>query len=131
MAKKKLKPAKNLRIILALLIIAIIGINIYFMSNYKLLSEKQIIYTPGKQSDEIKIEEPELKKNIIKISTDCNTDIDCSWKITNCCTENAGGYWQCINKESQIECNELVLCPQVVSAKPERACSCVEGKCSG
>jgi len=118
---------RKFHVVLILLVIMIFAINIYFMSQ----NEKQTIYIPGKQTDTIKIEEPvTTKPDLIQISTKCTSDSDCSWKITNCCTENAGGHWQCISQESQMECNEFLLCPQVISPKPEASCSCVQGSCA-
>ncbi len=120
-------PFRKFHMFLIVLVIMIFAINIYFMSQ----NEKQTIYILGKETDTIKIEEPvTTKPDLIQISTKCNSDSDCSWQITNCCTENAGGHWQCISQESQIECNELRLCPQVVSPKPEASCSCVQGSCT-
>lgn len=117
---------RKLHIALIIAVVIILGINFYFMSQ----AEKETIYIPGKQTDTIKIEEPVTSKpNLIQISTKCNSDSDCSWQITNCCAENAGGHWQCISQESKIECNELLLCPQVISPKPEQSCSCIQGSC--
>lgn len=119
---------RKLHIVLIIAVVIILGINFYFMSQVK--NEKETIYIPGKQTDAIKIEEPVTNKpNLIEISTKCKTDFDCSWQITNCCPENAGGHWQCISQESKIECNELLLCPQVISPKPEQSCSCIQGSC--
>ncbi len=112
--------------ILILILVLTLGINFYFMSQ----NEQQIIFIPGKETDAVKIEVPVANRpNLIEISTKCSSDSDCSWQITNCCTENAGGNWKCISSESQIECNELVLCPQVLSPRPGISCLCTQGSC--
>jgi hypothetical protein len=50
----------------------------------------------------------------------------CDWIITNCCTENAGAYWECVNVNNytpKINCSEVfVVCPQVLSPKPKLKC---------
>jgi len=128
MVRGRQMAIKKSHIILIAALAVIIGINAYFTSQ----NEPQIVYIPGNQTKAIEIiEEPETKPNVIEISTKCVTDLDCSWQITNCCTENSGGEWKCISKESKIECNELVLCPQLISPKPESSCSCIQGQCSG
>jgi hypothetical protein len=65
-----------------------------------------------------------------KIIATCIFNWDCEWKSTNCCTENAGAYWQCINKESYIDClSKQILCPQVISPKPSASCVCENWSC--
>ena len=123
---------RDLHIALIISITLILGINIYFMAQ----NQKQTTYIPDKQTDIIKIGEPgnaeniEGKLNRIEISTACQSNSDCSWQITNCCTVNSGAGWQCISRESKIECNEFVLCPSVSSPKPEGNCSCVKSECA-
>lgn len=52
------------------------------------------------------------------------------WKITNCCPENAGAEWSCVNENLKIQpCTDLILCPQVVSPKPSMSCVNVNGTC--
>jgi len=66
-----------------------------------------------------------------EIIENCTEDSDCEWLSTNCCPENAGAYWQCINRKSYIDCkSKLILCPQVISPKPSAACKCIGGICS-
>ena len=112
--------------ILILAVIAIIGVNFYFMS---IKTNEKKFYFPGIKNNFTKPSEPIEKENIIKVSTECKIDSDCSWQVTNCCSESAGGSWDCISKGSQIECNQLVLCPQVLSPKPTISCTCSEGRC--
>jgi len=61
----------------------------------------------------------------------CSSDEDCEWKITNCCPENAGAKWECVNKKTFVppECPGLIICPQVISPKPAKACVCKNGEC--
>ena len=67
-----------------------------------------------------------------KIIYDCTQDSDCVWGSINCCGENAGASWSCVNKQSYVDCqSRQVLCPQVISQKPTGACSCVSNRCSG
>jgi len=62
----------------------------------------------------------------------CTSDADCDWAITNCCPETAGAKWNCVNvknKESPIACPKSVICPQVISPKPDQTCGCAGGVC--
>lgn len=61
----------------------------------------------------------------------CFFDLDCSWLITNCCPEEFGARWECVNIKSYepTECPERVLCYPIPSPKPMQACFCQEGSC--
>ena len=61
----------------------------------------------------------------------CLTSLDCEWKITNCCTEQAGAKWECVNKKTFVgpECPKFVICPQFLSPKPNLSCRCENNKC--
>ena len=59
----------------------------------------------------------------------CVTNADCSWTSTNGCPENAGASWSCLNPKSIAETHDLVLCPQVISPKPQANCVCEQGSC--
>jgi hypothetical protein len=60
----------------------------------------------------------------------CLGDFDCEWKITNCCTAEAGAKWECVNLKSfNLSCPKFVICPQILSPKPNLSCGCEEGKC--
>ncbi len=75
---------------------------------------------------------PKIPSVFENLTNRCFTDLDCTWKITNCCTENAGGSWDCINKRTYtlIDCEKfLILCPQVISPKPGFDCFCNKGSC--
>ncbi len=59
-----------------------------------------------------------------------NTQQRCEWKIINCCSENAGAEWSCVNENLKIQpCTDLILCPQVVSPRPSLNCMNVNGGC--
>jgi hypothetical protein len=57
----------------------------------------------------------------------------CEWIITNCCPENAGAYWECVNVKTykpKLNCNEVqVICPQIPSPKPNLNCVWEKDKC--
>jgi len=62
--------------------------------------------------------------------TECLLDFECGWRITNCCTESAGAEWNCMNlKTYKEDCPDIVICPQVLSPKPQSACICSNGGC--
>lgn len=71
------------------------------------------------------------KKVEVYMPSECSSDSDCSWQIVNCCTENAGARWQCINLNfyKKPNCPSTVICPQVISPKPNTNCVCKEGSC--
>jgi len=86
--------------------------------------------TPDNEQDCIGNECNETPTEIVLIHS-CDSNKDCGWVSTNCCTENAGAEWQCVNKaESIIECRENTVCPEVLSPAPETKCSCVENVCT-
>jgi len=57
----------------------------------------------------------------------------CEWKTINCCSENAGAQWKCVDKltyKPKIDCSKIqVLCPQFYSPKPESLCVFENGSC--
>ena len=68
----------------------------------------------------------------------CFRNEDCGWRpttiingrLTNCCDENAGATWKCVNlRNFSLECPYVVLCPQVISPKPTTDCLCELGSC--
>jgi hypothetical protein len=66
-----------------------------------------------------------------EIIFNCSKDKDCDWLITNCCKEDAGAEWQCLNKNSYIDCkSKLVLCPNISIPKPKVECKCINGTCN-
>ena len=64
-------------------------------------------------------------------SKKCYFDFECQWKIVNCCPEQAGAEWKCVNIKNFTEpkCPDFIFCPQVYSPKPEIKCSCINGVC--
>lgn len=62
----------------------------------------------------------------------CFFDFECNWRIINCCPEEAGALWECVNIKNFTEpkCPETILCPQVYSPKPKVRCFCKDGVCS-
>ncbi len=79
---------------------------------------------PPSEDDSTEAEKPTV------IETKCSKSSDCDWKPTNCCDENAGAFWECVNvKTFSLQCPSLVLCPQIISPKPTIDCSCEEGSC--
>ncbi len=105
------------------MVVIIIGANFYL----EVMNQAKPAMNSNKQNGDA--ENIEEKLNRIEIYTSCESDLDCSWQITNCCTANSGADWQCISRESEIECNEFVLCPAVLSPKPEENCSCAKSEC--
>ncbi len=64
------------------------------------------------------------------VVTSCSEDDECRWVSTNCCSENAGAQWECVNEgETEINCPDNPVCPQVISPKPETSCECINGEC--
>ncbi|MGV9174267.1 MAG: InlB B-repeat-containing protein [Promethearchaeia archaeon] len=60
----------------------------------------------------------------------CDNDTECGWVSVNCCPENAGAKWECVNKEeTNIDCSDDPVCLQVISPKPETSCICSNGEC--
>ncbi len=60
------------------------------------------------------------------------TENPCKWVIVNCCPENAGAKWECVNIKEFVKpnCSEYyVLCPQIVSPKPSKECVFENGRC--
>ena len=73
----------------------------------------------------------EAKEDDFGVVRECSQG-ECGWVSTNCCPENAGANWECVNKEkTNINCDEDVMCPQVISPKPTSGCDCLEGVCDG
>jgi len=72
-----------------------------------------------------------VKKDFnLTIITSCQEDADCKLVSVNCCPEEAGALWKCINvKESIIDCPLYVVCPQILSEKPAGKCVCENGEC--
>ena len=111
----------------AVVIILIVGVNAYFYLQY---SSPQFFVTFGNDNRLITMTTTTASAGVQHKDTTCNNNSDCAWVITNCCTENAGGNWECINQMTfTAGCPETVLCPQYISHKPSSSCSCNQGSC--
>jgi hypothetical protein len=128
MSKKKESPFIG---ILFLVLIFVILLNIFL---YIKASKNQIIeIVEVKGFGNINISKEENKTiRPTEILINCTKDEDCDWIITNCCKEDAGAQWQCLNKNSYIDCQrKLVLCPNVSVPKPKEECKCINNTCEG
>ncbi len=86
--------------------------------------------TPGNKQDCTGDECSEVPIEMI-LTHGCDLGNECAWTSTNCCPETAGANWECVNKiESTIECKEGIMCPAVLSGKPQTECSCAENICT-
>ncbi len=113
------------------LILFVIMIFVIFLNFYIYFSKKEALVFISNIGS-INITKESITFNQTIILRNCSKDEDCSWIITNCCPENFGAKWECINKESYIDCkSKMVLCANVSSPMPEGECKCIEGKCKG
>lgn len=116
---------KKLQRLLIFMMVLTVGFGVYL---YMLSQENISVYNPDYGFLENKTRGE--KQSIILILKKCSSDSDCSLEITNCCPETAGANWECINlKKSKIECESDILCPQILSPKPNFVCTCKEGGC--
>jgi len=55
----------------------------------------------------------------------------CQWVSVNCCPENAGAQWRCVDMRNFTppNCSGFVICPQVISPKPNKDCIFENGRC--
>ena len=129
MAKMKKKSNLNkLNVFLLIILFASVIFSIYLFFQYQ-NARNEIIFIKG-LNESINYSENNTNCMPTKILYNCTTDSDCVWMSTNCCSENSGAYWECVNKKSYIDCcSKLVLCPQVLSPKPKTPCKCIGGKC--
>ena len=106
---KKLRKKFGLKLLILIIAVAMITIGIIFSENIKFFVFGLIAPLP----------------NV------CTSDSQCEWRITNCCSEQAGAKWECVNTREfkQPECPSIVICPQVLSPKPAQPCVCELGKC--
>ena len=67
----------------------------------------------------------------IPAENSCSSDSECDWKVTNCCPESAGAKWSCLNAKNLKtgDCPSSMICPQVISPKPNKTCGCFKGMC--
>jgi len=119
---------KKLYLVLLSILVVIAAFNVVqFFSSHQ---EKEIIIVePNISLPTVNKTQPVYPPT--KIIEACSSNADCSWLITNCCSENAGAHWECLNKETYIDCKSReTLCIQVISPKPSSSCSCVNNVCS-
>ncbi|MCS7093897.1 MAG: hypothetical protein RMJ18_01805 [Candidatus Aenigmarchaeota archaeon] len=126
-AKKELKKRpRKLLLVLSFILILLLGVNFYLFT--KCEESKDLIYIPP--FGEIVQKNESIQPTIIKINYYCERDEDCMLASVNCCPETAGAYWECVGRNSTIICNpEGVICPQVISPRPEYVCRCVNNFC--
>ena len=101
----------NLIIIFAVIILACISLGIVIVSHLELFSLHDLYSFSPDQG--------------------CRSNTFCTWVITNCCPENAGAKWECVNKNKFVEpeCPDNLICPQMLSPMPTEKCRCVEEEC--
>jgi len=117
--------------ILFLILISVITLNVFLYFKASKLQSIGIVEIKGFGRINISKEE-NITLRPTDILTNCTKDDDCDWIITNCCREDAGAQWQCLNKNSHIDCqNKLVLCPNVSVPKPKEECKCINNTCEG
>jgi len=128
MAEKKKKLFIG---ILFLILIFVVALNIFLYFKASKLQSIGIVEIEGFGSINISKEE-NITFRPTEILVNCSKDEDCDWIITNCCKEDAGAQWQCLNKNSYIDCqSKLVLCPNVSVPKPKEECKCINNTCEG
>jgi len=110
------------------LLLAIVAVNVYFYFNYR-GGRIEVILGPGNiMPSETTTTTEKVPARFIEKR--CDASSDCSWQSTNCCSENAGAKWECINgKTFQPGCPKNILCPQYLSPKPTSLCACEQGTC--
>jgi hypothetical protein len=132
---QKLIMAKNRKLffigILFLILIFVVALNIFLYFKASKLQSIEIVEIEGFGSINISKEE-NITFRPTEMIANCSKDEDCDWIITNCCKEDAGAQWQCLNKNSYIDCqSKLVLCPNVSVPKPKEECKCINNTCEG
>ncbi len=82
-------------------------------------------------SEEYRCEEEKVQE--IDDMRGCRRDSDCEWISVNCCPENAGAKWECVNSDYVDNCSDRldIMCPQVISPRPGTTCTCEDDKCVG
>jgi hypothetical protein len=128
MSNKKKSPFIG---ILFLILICVILLNVYLYIKVPKNQIIEIVEVKGFENINISKEENTTIRPT-EILTNCTKDEDCDWIITNCCKEDFGALWECVNKNSYIDCkSKLVLCPNVSVPKPKEECKCINNTCEG
>jgi hypothetical protein len=117
--------------ILFLILIFVIALNVFLYFKASKLQSIGIVEIEGFGSINISKEE-NIAFRPTEMIANCSKDEDCDWIITNCCREDTGAQWRCLNKNSYIDCqSKLVLCPNVSVPKPKEECKCINNTCEG
>jgi hypothetical protein len=117
--------------LLFLVLIFVIIINLFLYFKLSKVKNLEIVEIKGFGNINILKKENATFRQT-EIILNCTKDEDCNWIITNCCNEESGAQWQCLNKNSYIDCqSKLVLCPNVSIPKPKEGCRCVNYTCQG
>ena len=118
-------------LILFLVLVFAISLNFYLYNRAITTQNVEIVEIKGFGAINISKEE-NITFRPTETLINCSSDEDCIWMITNCCKEEMGAEWQCLNKNSYIDCeSKLVLCPNISVPKPEADCKCINNTCSG
>ena len=127
MVKKKKRGWKKFNLFLLFVFFASVMFSAYLYLEYQNSLNEEIFISGINESLNI---QKNLTYPPTNIMYNCTKDSDCVWMSTNCCSENEGAYWECVNKNSYIDCkSKMILCPQVISPKPDKKCSCIGGSC--
>ena len=106
----------------------IVGVNVYFFLEAKSVTNYFFTVDTGNRLSVPNTTTKAVEKRFVE--TSCKADSDCSWEITNCCAQEAGGKWDCINGKTFVPgCLDNILCPDIVSPEPTTKCGCVQGEC--
>jgi hypothetical protein len=118
-------------VILFLLLVFVIALNLYLYNRAITFQNLGVVEIKGFGTINIS-KEQNVTFTPTEILRNCTSDEDCAWMITNCCKEEMGAEWQCLNKNSYIDCkSKLVLCPNISVPKPKADCKCINNTCSG
>jgi len=118
-------------VILFLVLVFVIALNLYLYNRAITFQNLGIVEIKGFGTINISNKE-NVTFRPTEILSNCTSDEDCVWMIANCCKEETGAEWLCLNKNSYIDCKgKLVLCPNISVPKPEADCKCINNTCSG
>ena len=84
------------------------------------------VSTPAKTATPQPTETPFIRKEPPSVS--CNTDQDCSWLITNGCSESTGANWACSSLIGPLQKSQGV-CYGTLSPQPSANCGCIQNRC--
>ncbi len=114
-------------ILLIVGVLMVTSVAVFFITKNE---DRDDTYTYLFEEDLLDEEERFDKAKDQKIVRECSGN-ECGWLSTNCCPENAGAHWECVNIEkTTIKCSPDIYCPQVISPKPTEFCFCSDGECT-